>query len=213
MMGLDLHSDQVPIVKASNTILVLDHLDQPEVQECIRCSQCAEVCPAQLLPQQLYWYSSKHQFEMTEKYHLFDCIECGCCAAVCPSHIPLVQYYRFAKSEIWEQRRKTYNSDRARVRHEFRDARLHRQKQQEEEKRRLKREALAAKTAALKKTPADDTPSTPNADAVKAALERVKARKKALNVEPRNTSNLSEQQQRQIDEANARRKNSQQDKL
>ena len=124
MMGLDLHNDRIPVVKATNCILVLDHADQPQAQPCVRCSRCTEVCPARLLPQQLYWYSRARQFDMTEQYHLFDCIECGCCSAVCPSHIPLVQYYRYAKSEIWEQRRKTYKSDRSRKRHEFREARL-----------------------------------------------------------------------------------------
>ncbi len=208
MMGLTLESDQIPVVKATNTILVLDHLDQPEVNECIRCGSCTEVCPVQLLPQQLYWYSKTHQFDLTESYHLFDCIECGCCSAVCPSHIPLVQYYRHAKGEIWQQRKNTYKSDRARKRHEFREARIARQKQLDEERRQQKREALAKKKAAeqaTKATQSDNSPAGQTVDAVQAALERVKARKKAQQVDPKNTSNLTDEQQRQIDEANARR--------
>ena len=43
------------------------------------------------------------------------------------------------------------------------------------------------------------------ADAVQAALERVKARKAAQAVEPKNTDNLTPAQQRQIEEAEARR--------
>lgn len=207
MMGIPLTSDQVPVVKATNTILVLDHDDQPQVQECVRCGQCAEACPASLLPQQLYWYSRARQFDQTEKYHLFDCIECGCCAAVCPSHIPLVQYYRFAKGEIWEQRRNTWKSDLSRKRHEFHEARLLKQKQKDEQRRQLKREALAKKKAA--EAASNDAPqadTAKSADAIKAALERVKARKSALQGTAKNTSNLTADQQRQIDEADARRK-------
>ena len=207
MMGLRLNSDQVPVVKACNTILVKDQAKEPQAVECIRCGQCAEVCPAQLLPQQLYWYSRSKQFDTTEQYHLFDCIECGCCSAVCPSHLPLVQFYRYAKSEIWEQRRKTYLSDKARQRFEFREARLLRIKQQDEEKRRLKREALAAKKAAESTSATGQTPpsNSQSVDAVQAALERVKARKKAQQVAPQNTQNLTEAQRRQIEEADARR--------
>ncbi|MBT3205867.1 MAG: electron transport complex subunit RsxC [Gammaproteobacteria bacterium] len=208
MMGLTLKSDQIPVVKATNTILVMDQQEQEIAQECIRCGRCTEVCPVQLLPQQLYWYSRTHQFNLTESYHLFDCIECGCCSAVCPSHIPLVQYYRFAKGEIWDQRRKTYKSDRSRKRHEFRDARVAKQKLLDEEKRKLKREALAkkkaAELAAKEKTEAESSNSQ-NADAVQAALERVKARKKAQQVDPKNTTDLTTDQQDQIDEADARR--------
>ena len=209
MMGLTLESDQIPVVKATNTILVLDQQEQEIAQECIRCGRCTEVCPVQLLPQQLYWYSRTHQFNLTESYHLFDCIECGCCSAVCPSHIPLVQYYRFAKGEIWEQRKKTYKSDRSRQRHEFRDARIAKQKLLDEEKRKLKREALAKKKAAelaAKEITQSTASPSQNADTVQAALERVKARKKSQQVDPKNTNNLTTAQQNQIDEADARRK-------
>ncbi len=207
MMGLTLQDDQIPVEKATNTILVLEQQDQVIAQECIRCGRCTEVCPAQLLPQQLYWYSRTHQFEQTESYHLFDCIECGCCSAVCPSHIPLVQYFRFAKGEIWQQRKKTYKSDRSRKRHEFRDARIAKQKLLDEEKRKQKREALAKKKAAEKATKDKDanTSARQNSDAVQAALERVKARKNTQQPEPRNTRELTFDQQQKIDEADARR--------
>jgi electron transport complex protein RnfC len=57
-------------------------------QACIRCSACADACPATLLPQELYWYSRVKEYDKAEKLNLFDCIECGACAWVCPSEIP-----------------------------------------------------------------------------------------------------------------------------
>ena len=180
MMGFSLASDQVPIVKASNNIMVMREQTIPHSpgfhDECIRCSKCTEVCPAGLLPQQLYWHARARAWERTQEFHLFDCIECGCCSAVCPSTIPLVQYYRAAKSEIRAAQKAQVKSDHARIRFEFRERRLQLKKQQEEERRRLKREALQQKKAKA----GDDTSV---ADPVQAALERVKARKQALQEE------------------------------
>jgi electron transport complex protein RnfC len=81
MMGFSLAGDDIPIVKATNNILVMQHQTIPQSpgyhDECIRCGQCAEVCPVKLLPQQLYWQARAKNYERCEEYHLFDCIECG----------------------------------------------------------------------------------------------------------------------------------------
>ena len=175
MMGFSLPGGEVPIVKASNCILAMREETIPRTpglhDECIRCGKCTEVCPARLLPQQLYWHARARAFERTREYHLFDCIECGCCSAVCPSGIPLVQYYRAAKSEIRAAQKALFKSDRARARFEFREKRLLLKKQQEEERRRRKREALETKRA----QPADADAA---ADPVQAALERVRERER-----------------------------------
>jgi electron transport complex protein RnfC len=180
MMGFSLSGAQVPIVKASNCIMVMREETIPHTlgyhDECIRCSKCTEVCPAQLLPQQLYWHARAQAWERTQEFHLFDCIECGCCSAVCPSQIPLVQYYRAAKSEIRAAQKALFKSDRARIRFEFREKRLLLKKQKDEERRRLKREALQKKRA----KPGAGEPAP---DPVQAALERVKARKKSTQEE------------------------------
>jgi electron transport complex protein RnfC len=203
MMGFSLSSDNVPIVKSSNNILVMQQqliAQQPGVHdECVRCGKCAEVCPAKLLPQQLYWHSRSKEYEKVEEYSLFDCIECGCCSAVCPSQIPLVQYYRASKSEIRATQQATFKSDRARIRFEFREKRLLLKKQQEEQKRRLKREALLKKSATKKA-------ANNLVDPVQAALDRIKAKKGEQVIEPKNITGLTADQQKQIDEADARRR-------
>ncbi|HFD79343.1 MAG TPA: electron transport complex subunit RsxC [Gammaproteobacteria bacterium] len=171
MMGIALVSDGLPVIKTTNCLLAASRAEAPPpapAHPCIRCSACSEVCPAMLLPQQLYWYAHARNFDKIQDYKLFDCIECGCCALVCPSHIPLVQYYRFAKTEIWAQERERRKADLARQRHEFRLQRLEREKKALEERRARARKAL--------KKPGGGKDDGKKAE-IAAALERVKARK------------------------------------
>jgi electron transport complex protein RnfC len=150
-----------------------------EPQACIRCGECVKVCPALLLPQQLYWYAKSHNFDQAQDHHLFDCIECGCCAHVCPSKIPLVQYYRFAKTEIWASEREKQQSDLARRRHEFRDARLARLEAERKARLRKKKEVLENKP----KAKGDD----PKKAAIEAAMKRVAAKKAAQAAEEKSS--------------------------
>lgn len=207
MMGFTLHSDTVPTIKTSNCILVSSKAEVSQshpAMPCIRCGACAESCPAELLPQQLYWYAHAKDFDKIQDYHLFDCIECGCCAYVCPSHIPLVQYYRYAKTEIWEQEREKAKSDKARQRHEFRLERIEREKREREERMAKKKAALAKN----KKGPAKDDPKKA---AIEAALARVKKKQEDKTEAPRNTDNLTEEQKKKIAEVDARRAKTTQD--
>lgn len=168
MMGFALGTDEVPVVKGTTCLLAGDDelATQREPLPCIRCGDCAEVCPAGLLPQQLHWYAHDRDLEAAESLDLFDCIECGCCDVVCPSHIPLVQYFRAAKTEIWHQRRERQKSDMARERYEQRQARLEREA--EERRRRLEEK----KKAAAQKQSEGNVKSE-----IDAIMARVKARK------------------------------------
>ena len=182
MMGFALRSDKVPVTKAANCLLAASHEEAPRRQAqrpCIRCGACADVCPARLLPQQLYWYARARDFDKVQDYHLFDCIECGCCGYVCPSHIPLVHYYRFAKTEIWAQERDREKSDLARRRHEARQARLERLERERKARLRQKKEALEKKPG--------DASADPKKAAIEAAMRRV-AEKKAAQQAPKETT-------------------------
>ncbi|MBF0256830.1 MAG: electron transport complex subunit RsxC [Gammaproteobacteria bacterium] len=212
MMGPALPSDQVPLTKASNCLLVPGpgELEDPGAAgPCIRCGQCAEVCPVQLLPQQLYWYARSREMDKVQDYNLFDCIECGCCVQVCPSHIPLVQYYRFAKTSIWNQAEEKRKAEHARQRHEARQARLERVERERKEKLKQKNEALRQKSAGAKGDgDGDAAPADPKQAAIAAALARAKAKKAALaeqGVAPKNTEQLTPAQQKQVDAAQQRR--------
>ncbi|WP_024609644.1 electron transport complex subunit RsxC, partial [Pseudoalteromonas sp. TB64] len=155
MMGFTLPTVRIGIVKTTNCILAPDHKELAEPgpeKACIRCSACADACPASLLPQQLQWFAKSKEYDKLQEHNLFDCIECGACAYVCPSEIPLVQYYRVAKVEIKEQQADKIKADRAKERFDARKERLDRE--QEERQNRHKRKP-AAKSADEKQKIAD----------------------------------------------------------
>lgn len=144
MMGFTITDTSIPVVKTSNCIIAAtaEELPEPEPElPCIRCGACAEVCPVNLLPQQLYWYARAGELERSQHYNLMDCIECGACAWVCPSHIPLVQYYRHTKGEIRQQARDQEKADRARQRFEARKARLEREQAEKQARRKARLDA------------------------------------------------------------------------
>ncbi|MGP6486608.1 electron transport complex subunit RsxC [Duffyella gerundensis] len=131
LMGFTLPALDVPIVKISNCILApsaSEMGEELEEQSCIRCSACADACPANLLPQQLFWYSQGGDHDKARAHHIDDCIECGACAYVCPSNIPLVQYYRQEKAELRAIDLEAQRTAEAKARFEARQTRLEREK-------------------------------------------------------------------------------------
>ena len=183
MMGFSLPTDQIPVIKSTNCILAPSEIEiaspfsstSSKEVECIRCGQCADVCPAQLLPQELQWSAKAKDQAQLAKLNLFDCIECGACAYVCPSQIPLVHYYRVAKAEIRQQKLLDIKAEKAKVRFEARKLRLEREKIARAEKHKKAAEARKARmnsgTAAAKS----------EKSAVADALARVKAKKAQAN--------------------------------
>ena len=194
LMGFTLPSLDVPVVKISNCLLAPSEseIGQPEPEEaCIRCSLCADACPAGLLPQQLYWFSRGQEHEKARNHNLFDCIECGACAYVCPSNIPLVQYYRQEKAEIRAVDLETAKATEAKARFEAKQARMEREKLAREEKHQ--KAAVKLDTPVADKPPVEKAAEAPfpaasqekvaEADprqaALAAAIARAKAKKAA----------------------------------
>jgi electron transport complex protein RnfC len=198
MMGYTAHTDSVPVIKTTNCVLAVTREEMPAplpAQPCIRCAKCTDVCPAELLPQQLYWFARSNNYDAAQDYDLFDCIECGCCACVCPSHIPLVQYYRHAKAEIWNQEVQKKASDNARNRHELKQRRLARIKLERAERMARKKRALSS----------DAGDKDAKQTAIQAALDRVRRKQEQAGTVPKNIDNLTVEQQHLIDAADRRR--------
>ncbi|MGX9741794.1 electron transport complex subunit RsxC [Pseudocitrobacter corydidari] len=161
LMGFTLPWLDVPVVKITNCLLAPSPSEMGEPEEekgCIRCSACADACPADLLPQQLYWFSKGQQHDKATAHNISDCIECGACAWVCPSSIPLVQYFRQEKAEISAIRLEEQRATEAKARFEARQNRLEREKLARAERH---------KKAAVQ-------PAAKDQDAINAALARVK---------------------------------------
>ena len=154
MMGYTLPHADIPVIKTTNCIIAATEQDfppPPPEMPCIRCGDCADVCPVKLLPQQLLWFAKSKEFDKAQQHHLDDCIECGACAYVCPSHIPLVQYYRYAKGEIDQKQREAEKAEQARLRFEAHKIRLAQEEADKEARRKAREEAAAkAKEAAAK---------------------------------------------------------------
>ncbi len=209
MMGFDLASDAVPITKGSNCLLCTTAEESPRpepARACIRCGRCADVCPARLLPQQLYWYSRAKDLEKAQDYNLFDCIECGCCSHVCPSHIPLVQYYRYAKNECWTHEQERREAERAKQRHEARMVRLQRLEAERKARLRKKKEDLAKPALPDKAATAGQSDQESKQAAIQAAMQRAAEKRTRQQAAPKNTDNLTPEQKAKIEEVDRRRR-------
>lgn len=194
MMGFSLPHDQIPVIKSTNCILAPSEIEiaspfsstSSKEVECIRCGQCADVCPAQLLPQELQWSAKAKDQPQLTKLNLFDCIECGACAYVCPSQIPLVHYYRVAKAEIRQQKLLDIKAEKAKVRFEARKLRLEREKVARAEKHKKAAEARKARMNS------GTTAAKSEKSAVADALARVKAKKAQTATTTANADNSND---------------------
>ncbi len=209
MMGFALPHGDLPIIKTSNCILApaADELTEPSAEQpCIRCGQCAQACPASLLPQQLFWHARAQAYEPLQAHRIGDCIECGICAYVCPSAIPLVHYYRKAKAELRQLAAEKQQAERAKARFEAKQARLEAEKQERERKHQ---QAAQARMQAMAARSEQDNGN--DKDLVAAALARAKAKKAAqqtpvsepdgTHAQPDNSAVIAERERRKAQRA------------
>ena len=103
-MGIAQSDLQVPVVKATNSILCLlkDQNGAAENPVCLRCGKCVNVCPMHLLPLYMYRFTNAGRADELDRLHILDCIECGSCAFTCPGKLPLVETFRKGKKLLRE---------------------------------------------------------------------------------------------------------------
>ncbi len=193
MMGFAVSPDNdKPLVIKRETTSVLAFSDRlhhtiahdSDEQNCIRCGQCADACPMDLLPQQLHFYGRGEDFAKLEQHRLFDCIECGLCNYVCPSNIPLVQVFQHSKGDIVADKNAKREAEHARIRFEARNQRLEEEKAEKARKAEARRAKLrAGKQPAASAETASKTATKPAGKSRQQLIEEALARKKAKQAE------------------------------
>ena len=161
LSGFDLMHTSVPVTATTHCLAIEPELHKPAAVACIRCGACSDVCPVNLVPQQLYWHSRADDLDGASRFGLQSCIECGCCDVVCPSAIELTATFRYARAAVREEQHQQALAQLAQQRFELRQQREHAREIETHRAREAKKAQL----------------TSPD-DAIAAALARTRARKK-----------------------------------
>ena len=161
LSGFDLPDSGVPVTATTNCIAIEPLAALSPSEPCIRCGQCGDVCPVNLIPQQLHWHAASDDIDGALRFGLNDCIECGCCDVVCPSSIELTSTFRYARTTWREREHQRHEATQARARYEHREVRLQHRENEAQRIREQKKTQLANSD-----------------DAIAAAMARARTRKK-----------------------------------
>ncbi len=104
MMGRAVYSDEFPIIKNNNAILVFDGKQAliPEETACIRCGKCYSACPFDLMPVAIAEAYDKKDADRLKALQVTECMECGSCSYICPARRPLSFINKMSKGFLKE---------------------------------------------------------------------------------------------------------------
>jgi len=97
MMGFALKNDSVIVTNNLNSVVVL-YPEDDEINECISCGKCINICPSNLCP--VFIMKNEGNKDKLIKLHPEYCCECGLCSYICPSKIKVREYVKEAKKEV-----------------------------------------------------------------------------------------------------------------
>lgn len=108
MMGFAMYSLDVPVVKGSSSLLVMqkDIVSHIETSACIRCGRCTQVCPGRLQPVKAAALAEHGEMERFIEADGMECCECGCCSYICPAKRPLAQNIKSMRRQVLASRKK-----------------------------------------------------------------------------------------------------------
>ena len=104
MMGRAVYSDESPIVKNNNAILIFDGPQAliPEETGCIKCGMCLRACPFDLMPVSMVEAYERKDVDRLKRLKVTECMECGSCSYICPARRPLSFTHKMAKGFLKE---------------------------------------------------------------------------------------------------------------
>ena len=106
MMGVALSNHDGVTSKTDSGLLALlpEEANVIQPSPCINCARCARVCPMNLMPMYIDFYTLAGDYQSAIKYGVEHCIECGCCAYSCPAKRTIVQSVKLCKAKLKEKK-------------------------------------------------------------------------------------------------------------
>ena len=105
IMGFTQNNYEVPVIKGSSGIVVVQKKDDLTEEPCIKCGRCVNVCPMELKPHMLVFQAKAENWDKMEKAGVMNCIECGCCEDICSSKSHMVDIFKKSKNIIRERKK------------------------------------------------------------------------------------------------------------
>jgi len=106
MMGTAVSGVKGVVTKTDSGILAMTSMEVNLAQPtaCINCTTCARVCPMNIMPMYIDFYTLAKDYQSAVKYGVEHCIECGCCAYSCPAKRAIVQSVKLCKAKLKEKK-------------------------------------------------------------------------------------------------------------
>jgi Na+-transporting NADH:ubiquinone oxidoreductase subunit A len=74
-----------------------------EPRACISCSLCVDVCPVELLPQEIMKNLYDNRRKESLELGMLDCVDCGMCTYACPANIEVADIIKVAKNKLHKE--------------------------------------------------------------------------------------------------------------